>query len=321
MPLVSILYAGDNSKTGGDTATASVVDKGWIFTNPGADKSLPTIMNYPGLTFYKKYSNTSSTAADYSSGTETGTWTVTRSASTPATYVDASGIIQLKTDTTPRFTQGFYDSTGFVSRPGIIVEGAGTNLNPYSIATAESGGKITNWGATTGGTVGGTINWSTTTPSIYPTAKAQRVQYTGIASDAGRLHLNLVTVAVTAGTTYTGSIWLKSQTGSGEQVSISIQELDGTATNVLQNITVTSSWARYQIQRVAGAGVTQARLTAGFINGTPIVEGVVVDLEGACPQLEASPFATTFIPTTTGALTRISETLTYPIRGNRRGAS
>jgi len=276
------------------------------------------LLDQGNLTFFKDYKTSqTSVNSDYSVGSATGTWTVTRSASTPATYVDSSGVIQIKTDTTPRFTQGFYDSTGFVSRPGLIVEGAGTNLNPYSIATAESGGKITNWGPTTGGTIGGTPTWSTTTPSIYPTAKAQRVQYTGIASDAGRLHLNLVTVAVTAGTTYTGSIWLKSQTGSGAQVSISIQELDGTATNVIQNITVTSSWARYQIQRVAGAGVTQARLTVGFVNGTPIVEGVVVDLEGCLPQLEASPFATTFIPTTTAALTRNAEKLTYLTASNR----
>lgn len=279
--------------------------------------------NMGGLTFLKRFDkNQGTNNANFSIGSATATITASRGTSNPATYIDSDGvIISRTTSNTGRYTQGFYDSTGFVSRPGLIVEGASTNLNPYSISTAETAGKLDNWNPATGGTIGGTPTWSTVTPSIYPTAKAQRVRYTGIASDAGRLHLNLVTVAVTAGTTYTGSIFLRSQNGSGAQVAISIQELDGTATNILQNITVTSSWARYQIQRTMGAGVTQARLTVGFVNGTPIVEGVVVDLEGACPQIEALPFASTFIPTTTAALTRNAETLTYPISGNRTAAT
>ena len=85
------------------------------------------------LTFYKDYTRGSSVNADYSAGSGTGTFTATRGATTPATYVDALGVINLVTTSDiPRFQGGYYDSTGFHAQVGLMIEGARTNLVPKS---------------------------------------------------------------------------------------------------------------------------------------------------------------------------------------------
>lgn len=236
-----------------------------------------------GLTFFKDFSKgLTSVDADYAAGSATGTWTVTRSASTPATYVDHNGLVQIKTDTTPRFTSGFYDSTGFVSRPGLIVEGAATNLIPKSSVIDDA-----TW------TESNTIAENADAGSTSPDGTATAPSLTAIAAN-GTL---LLTTNVTA---QTYSVWLKRKTGTG---TINITANGGTGWT---EVTVTSSWTRHQVTVASAAQACGIRI---------VTDADAVYVWGN--QFEASPFATTYIPTTTAALTRNAESLSYVIAGNR----
>src|SRR3990170_2256597 len=90
----------------------------------------------PGLTFLKDYGNSNILGADYAKGDGTSTYTASRSATNPATYIDANGTIQLVTTSNiPRYNSGYYDETGFHTVDsngqrvrGLVIEGAGTNL-------------------------------------------------------------------------------------------------------------------------------------------------------------------------------------------------
>lgn len=125
--LNTTLYAGGGF--GGGTATN--VSR-WQ-TSSNAD-DLSSLQSYGTVTFFKDYAlNTSSLNADYSVGTGTATMTVTRVASNPATYNVGSGVVTTTTTSnTGRFTSGYYDATGFHSRPGLLFEGASTNELTYS---------------------------------------------------------------------------------------------------------------------------------------------------------------------------------------------
>lgn len=103
----------------------------WNTTDGGDLQELQALGN---ITFYKNYgSGDSSLAADYSVGSGTATMTVTRGSSNPATYNTDQGVVTTTTTSNVgRITQGYYDTTGFHSRPGLLFEGASTNELTYS---------------------------------------------------------------------------------------------------------------------------------------------------------------------------------------------
>ena len=101
-----------------------------------------------GLTFAKKYSiGQNSLNADYYSGSGAATFTASRDATHPATYIDSSGVIQATTTSdVPRWTSGFYDDTGYNTAPGLLIEGARTNLLVHGIFDTDAGvGLATGW--------------------------------------------------------------------------------------------------------------------------------------------------------------------------------
>ena len=253
-----------------------------------ADQSLLHALQQVGpLTFFKDYRTTGSTAADYSLGSATGTMTVSRDASSPATYVDASGVVQtITTSSTPRFTYGFYDSTGFVSRPGLLMEGGSTNLvtHPSQFDNAA-------WTAT---------NVTVTADTeVAPDATTTADTLTATAANG--------TVLLAAGVTaQTFSVFLKRKTGTGN-VQISA---DG-GSNYTTVTLFTTKWVRVQVTAASAAQTCGIRI---------VTNGDAVYAWGA--QFENVNFASTLIGVNaTAALTRGLEKLSYLNSNNRTAAT
>lgn len=279
-----------------------------------------------GLTFLADYRNENIDAA-YSLGSGTATFTATRSASAPATYIDRYGTMQITTTSDdPRFTHYSYDSTGLISTSGVYVEGSQTNYFPYSISTDETDNKLDNWGASTTGTINGVPTYSTvditSTFNIGATVKSQRIQYTGAVGDNGTLQNlrpgNIIDASQDDIITF--SCYIRTQTGqSGVTAKLYIIE-NGTGTpNSNTTITPTSEWTRVSLTRtITVADTTKIDIVA---RNDGVTEGDSVDLEIALPQVEQNSYATSFIPTTTAALTRNAEVLKYATLGNRTAAT
>ena len=249
------------------------------------------LTSYGGATFIKDFSHlpvgtvtATQLQADHAIGSKTATFTASRGASNPATYIDGAGLIQTTTTSNVgRLTAGFYDSTGFVSRPGLIVEGASTNLVPKSSVIDDA-----TW------TESNTVADNADAGSSSPDGTATAPSLTASAAN-GTL---LLTTAVTA---QTYSVFLKRKTGTGN-VDITANGGTGWTTVTLY----TDEWVRVQVT------ATSASQTCGI--------RIVADTDAIyvwCNQFEALPLASTPILTLTAALTRNVETLTYLIAGNR----
>ena len=92
----------------------------------------------------------------------------------------------------------------------------------------------------------------------------------------------------TAGLTYTNSIWLKRKTGTGQ---VNLRGIE----NISIPITITDEWARYSFTAQSSNGV----LRSGILLN---VAGDEVYVWGA--QLEQGSYATSYIPTQGGVVTR-----------------
>lgn len=104
-----------------------------------------------------------------------------------------------------------------------------------------------------------------------------------------------VTQAYTASAaSYTYSVWLKRKTGTGD---VQIAADSGTWTTQ----TITSSWARYSVTQTVAAGSKTAGIRL-------VTSGDEVYVYGQ--QLELGAFATSYIPTTSAALTRNADVAT-----------
>jgi len=287
-----------------------------------------------GLTFYKDYRNTDFNA-DYSIGNRSATFAASRGSSNPATYFDSSGVMQ-KTETSNagRFNYGYYDTSGWTafSNRGLMIEGASTNYLKQSLFAADgnSDGIADSWASDT--SVAGSVTWSLVDASsdfnVGTTVNAQRWQYTGEAGDDGTKKANLKYADTAAGSfvqndVATISFWIKGSL-SGSTFDVNVTEADvgevvGTSHNDTDILTLTDSWVKYTYSFVC-VDADCDRLRA-FLQATDIGNGDTVDVYIACPQIEKQPFATSFIPTTTAALTRNAETLKYEISGNRTAAT
>lgn len=263
--------------------------------------------------------------AAYSDGSATATYTAARSAGAPATYVDASGVVQLLTSANVRRRQGgYYDATGFHAQAGEMIEAAGTNLIVRSDGTAYSGGLWTGWSAYDA-PHGSVTRTNVAVPELtsITSSDSQRVQYTGDASDTN------ASISQSGASTAAGSVvqnavvtisgWLRSQTGfsSSPKIGFLIRNSSegGVAQYLSSALAPTTSWCRFTYT----ATVTNA--TADRARPLIVISGVdngeANDVEYWGIQIEVSPYATSFIPTTTASLTRPAEVLKYVNAGNR----
>ena len=281
-----------------------------------------------GATFVKQYDlNQGSLNADESIGSPTATFTASRGASNPATYIDSSGVIQLNTTSnTPRWTQGFYAQNGvYTAGRGLMIEGARSNLLKYGIFSLDAGsGVSTGWFYADDVTNTPTFTLIEEQFTNISNSKAQRWQHTL----ADGTYVNFINdtpavASVVQDDVVTFSVWIKG-TLSGSAFKMTIRERNAGGDygsqhygdDISASISATE-WKRFTTtQTMVDADCSRVAL---YLRAEHSGSGSI-DLQIAGAQVEQAPYASSFIPTTSAALTRNAEVLKYVISGNRTAA-
>lgn len=193
-----------------------------------------------------------------------------------ATRFNATGVLETVASGQPRFD---FDPVTLACK-GLLIEEARTNL-----ATRSEDLSHADWNLPGG--VTRTANYAT---SPAGTNTATRIQGTASGWGADRNNITVVN-----GTTYTFSIWLKSNTGASQSVRLRNVAGAGTA-----DIVVTTSWQRFTAVAVANS-------TTGWAGVIRDTADSTADILAWGAQLEAGAFATSYIPTTSAAVTRAAD--------------
>lgn len=209
-----------------------------------------------------------------------------------ATRVNASGLIETVAADTARFD---FNPTTLVCR-GLLIEETRTNLLLGSEDFA------TYWLLGTGGSI-------SSNAAVSPDGTQNADAYTWATSTNSYAFLRQ-TVSAASNVANTFSIFLKRPAGSGSRsVRLTVTDVTTSTTNS-SNFTVTESWQRFTFTRTSASSTGQVGvgLVAGTAGTNPIVAGEVLHVWGG--QLEAGAFATSYIPTTTTAVTRNADVAT-----------
>jgi hypothetical protein len=237
------------------------------------------------------------------------------------TFFDANGTLQTATSDTPRFDHD-PATAGNPSR-GLLIEEARTN----SIRNAQAGGAVigtpgtapTHWGLAyasdniTSAIVGtGTENGLTYVD----------VKYSGTPNSTGAIYPGVEAsnqVAASSGQAWTFSGYIKLAGGSlsGVTTRVYVSERgSGGGELVSTGATITPTSASLASQRVsvartfnnAGTNFAAGFFEVQYTNGVQIGGSAAgITLRIAAPQLEQGAFATSYIPTTSAAVTRSAD--------------
>ena len=200
--------------------------------------------------------------------------------SSTATYIGKDGLLKTAALNEPRF-----------EKDGLLVEGQSTNLIGISNFPQNLG------------------LWATPNPAgnVYSYVAAPDGSTNALKASFSGDGLNQPIASLVVGATYTFSFYAKNDTPTSVVSNIRIGSGTG-AGNV--TIPANTGWARYQITQVFNTGDTTLRWYF-------TTKGVEVSLWGA--QLEALPFASSYIPTNGAAATRTKDVLHLAPSGNAPG--
>lgn len=282
-----------------------------------------------GLTFLKDYrSNNGTLDADFNLGSPTATFTASRDATHPATYIDSDGIIQATTTSdVPRWTSGFYATNGiYTAGPGLLIEGARTNLIKNGIFGADTAGLADNWTLSDDVTNAVTKTVVEETVTNISNSHAQRLQQTfGDGTTTSIISDKTAAGTFTVDETATASVWLKGTLTGISSLKLTIKQYDNAdaAGTVLSDsdikATVSASiWKRFEFSTVT-ADADADKVEFQIVVLHPGSGSIDLYIVGA--QVEQAPYASSFIPTTAAALTRNEEILEHVILNNRTAAT
>lgn len=217
-----------------------------------------------------------------------------------AYYTNSSGLLASAAINALRFD---YDPVALTSK-GILLEGASTNVLTYSNDFTNAA-----WQKLDGGA--GSLPVVTAAAGTAPdgTNTAQRVQFNkGSASSA---NISLLHQAATGSSAiYSYGVWIKSNTGSSQNVVVY------TAAGKGNVVVATTSW-----QRLTAPSDTVAATNPGLLFGTRGVPGsgnyydggdVSLDLLVWNATIEPLPFLSSDIVTTSAAVTRAADNFSVP---------
>lgn len=251
-----------------------------------------------GLLFYKDFRTVGHLGvdADYSIGSSTGVYTVSRGASNPATYIDANGNIKLVTTSdVPLISYGYYDATGFKSKKMILMEQPKTNaLKDSYFANATI---TANWRVYTGS---GTLAHSTDYANPYLGGQVAKF----VSSDIGDSFSTAATNRPSIPVSQTQCISMLVR-GSGT-IKLMI-EPDGQAKQYGSAVVLNGNWQLLTLPYLSTATLV---CNIGFELVAPTATVYVAYVQSERYGL------TSFIPTTTSALTRNFSSLNYALANN-----
>ena len=287
---------------------------------PCRTRRLETWMSrYPqGLTFHKDSRVAHYLNADWGLGKYKAVFSATRSASNPSTYFNSDGNMQLlNTSNVPRFIGGYYDATGFHAAKGLLLEGASTNLlingafdsnNVWSVASGDAELKYNSTARyrlyVNAGAGAATVN-SIFSDSLYN--KSAKISISNGGAIIGDVQFyNTNSFSITSGSKYTVSFFIK--TNSSKTITVRVIKNTTPFTNYGLDSTITTvanTWIRINKTFTANTTASDARLTIYLGN----IGAFDINIESI--QVEELPYPSSFIPTTTAALTRNQEYLSF----------
>jgi hypothetical protein len=241
------------------------------------------------------------------------TFTRTTSASNPATYVDSNGYITAATNDQPRFD---YDSVTLACK-GLLIEESRTNARTYS----SDFGQATAWVLT-----------NITTNASAETAPDGVSMFSKLLETTANANHRLDTgISVSSGTTYTQSVFVKAAertkfemyfaTGFSATPRVTFDVANGTITvqptGNSSSATITAfKNGVYRCTLTAVADSTNANGAVRMIRllnesgSSTYVGDVTKGIYAWGAQLEVGASATSYIPTTSAALTRNADVAT-----------
>ncbi len=209
--------------------------------------------------------------------------------STTATYFDANGVMQTAAANTPRLDHD--PATG--AAKGVLIEESRTNLIPYAQ-------QLENWTRLDVNGGAGSVSQNTT---VAPdgTTTADTLNNNGTGSGNSYFY-RILSPTAPSGTTFNFSIWVKNLVGSAR---IDVGGLSDVVSFTTLNILSGSTWTRYNISVTTNAtnGKVYPQVSLLSAGSSVVVWG---------GQLEQGPNPTSYIPTTSGAVTRAADTFSIP---------
>jgi hypothetical protein len=138
------------------------------------------------------------------------------------------------------------------------------------------------------------------------------IRYNGTATGAGIvIGFETVTgIAAANGQTWTGSFYAKtiaSSPNAFRSIIVEYTSFGGYVTENTLNISVSSTLNRFTHTYTLAGGVTTARVVNGVLAVLTIGTAYDFTIRIAAPQMELGATASTFIPTTTAAVTRLAD--------------
>ena len=216
--------------------------------------------------------------------------TFTRTSS--GTRTNETGLVEVVPANSPRFDHSYDPVSGTVRSLGLLVEEQRTNLIPIT-TNNENGLPITDFNYPMSG-----FDENNTELDIAPDGNLVLCKYNLTGANSPFLNINS-TASITAGVTYTMSMWVK----GGSSYSASFAWVNQT-TNEVPNttISITPEWRRYTFSFTPQFNSTSSRLQIFFSTQG---NDKIISVWGA--QLEPGSFATSYIPRPSGQATRTAD--------------